>query len=180
MHAKACDPKSSVSGWMLHRRFKYASALQAHCCVNRYFPTRAASKAMRRTMQHLKRFSSSFIRASRPAKLLYRPKVGHIRFLYFFFGKVSVYTLALLRGTWPPVAPHAATLWAQRQKSTRRHAGLAREREWQALLHRLHSGPWLAGPCPFLSNNLLLLARSLKFLNSWISNANIYLTIYLI
>jgi len=96
------------------------------------------------------------------------------------FLEKSPSTLALLGGTWPPVAPHAATLWAQRQKSTRRHAGLAREREWQALLHRLHSGPWLAGPCPFLSNNLLLLARSLKFLNSWISNANIYLTIYLI
>jgi hypothetical protein len=91
--------------------------------------------------------------------------------------------LPLLGGTWPPVAPHAARLWARRQESTRRHAGLAREhewqalvyvngstggvREWQALLHRLHSGPWLlAGPCPFLSNNLLLLTRSLKFLNS--------------
>jgi hypothetical protein len=75
------------------------------------------------------------------------------------------------------------TLGSAAGKHEASHAGLAREhewqalvyvngstggvREWQALLHRLHSGPWLlAGPCPFLSNNLLLLTRSLKFLNS--------------
>ena len=128
MHAKACDPKSSVSGSLKDSQARSSGRAD----LQSFYTDRKWA---------ISDFSTSFLEKS-PS------------------------TLALLGGTWPPVAPHAARLWAQRQKSTRRHAGLAREREWQALLHRLHSGPWLAGPCPFLSNNLLLLARSLKFLNS--------------
>ena len=152
MHAKACDPKSSVSGSLpffeqvTFQPEQHPKPCEGQCNILKDSQARSSGRADLQSFYTDRKWAISDFSTS--------------------FLEKSPSTLALLGGTWPPVAPHAARLWAQRQKSTRRHAGLARQREWQALLHRLHSGPWLAGPCPFLSNNLLLLARSLKFLNS--------------